>query len=212
MCMNGGEGYLLILEDDPDILRLLERTLTIKGYNVVTAPNGYDGLEIIQSERPALVVTDIMMPKMDGFNLVHRLRIDPETRTIPIIFITVTYIAREDREFALDIGVTRFIQKPIDFEKFFSTIAEILEQGEPDVPETLDEFNFYKGYRKRLQTKMDQKKSQIARDEHLLNLASSSKEKQVLQASLQQAHDEREEIKILLDQIQEQIQKHADAE
>ena len=210
--MNGGEGYLLILEDDPDILRLLERTLTIKGYNVVTASNGYDGLEIILKERPALIVTDIMMPKMDGFNLVHRLRINPETRTIPIIFITVTYIAREDREFALDIGVTRFIQKPIDFEKFLSTIEELLEKGEADASEPLDEYNFYKGYRKRLEIKLDQKKSQIARDKHLLDLASSNKEKQILQASLQHAHDEREEIKILLDQIHEQIQKHTKPE
>ena len=210
--MNGGEGYLLILEDDPDILRLLERTLTIKGYNVVTASNGYDGLEIILKERPALIVTDIMMPKMDGFNLVHRLRINPETRTIPIIFITVTYIAREDREFALDIGVTRFIQKPIDFEKFLSTIEELLEKGEADASEPLDEYNFYKGYRKRLEIKLDQKKSQIARDKHLLDLASSNKEKQILQASLQHAHDEREEIKILLDQIHEQIRKHTKPE
>ena len=207
--MNGGEGYLLILEDDPDILRLLERTLTIKGYNVVTASNGYDGLEIVRKERPALIITDIMMPKMDGFNLVHRLRINPETRTIPIIFITVT---REDREFALDIGVTRFIQKPIDFEKFLATIAELLEKGETDASEPLDEYNFYRGYRKRLEIKLKQKTSQIARDEHLLGLASSNKEKQLLQASLQHAHDEREEIKILLDQIQEQIQKYTEAE
>ena len=206
--MNGGQGYLLILEDDPDILRLLERTLTIKGYNVVTASNGYDGLEIIRKERPALIITDIMMPKMDGFNLVHRLRINPETRTIPIIFITVTYIAREDREFAINIGVTRFIQKPIDFEKFLATIAELLEKGETDTPEPLDEYNFYRGYRKRLEIKLDQKTLQIARDEHLLELTSSNKEKQVLRTSLRQAVDEREEIKILLDQIYEQIQKH----
>ena len=183
-----------------------------QGYNVVTASNGYDGLEIVRKERPALIITDIMMPKMDGFNLVHRLRINPETRTIPIIFITVTYIAREDREFALDIGVTRFIQKPIDFEKFLATIAELLEKGETDASEPLDEYNFYRGYRKRLEIKLKQKTSQIARDEHLLGLASSNKEKQLLQASLQHAHDEREEIKILLDQIQEQIQKYTEAE
>ena len=210
--MAGGEGYLLILEDDPDILKLLERTLTIKGYRVITATNGYDGLEIIRKEHPALIITDIMMPKMDGFSLVHRLRIDPETRTIPIIFITVTYIAREDREFALDIGVTRFIQKPIDFEKFLSTIAELLEQGESVAPEPLDEADFYRGYRKRLERKLDQKKSQIARDEHLLGISSSKKEKQLLQSSLQQASDEREEIEILLDQIHKQLQKHTNSE
>src|ERR1051326_8011086 len=98
--MNMQQGYVLIVEDVPDILKLLDATLTFKGYKVVTARNGQEALEAIQRERPALVITDIMMPKLDGFGLVHRLRINPETRDIPVVFITATYIAREDREFA----------------------------------------------------------------------------------------------------------------
>jgi len=207
--MTGGKGYLLIIEDDPDILKLLDKTLTIKGYRVVTASNGYDGLEIIRKERPEIVITDIMMPKMDGFNLVHRLRIDPEIRGIPVIFITVTYIAREDREFALDIGATRFIQKPIDFEKFLKTITDLLEQGESVVSEPLNEFNFYNGYRKRLEAKLNQKITQIARDKHLLETTSSREEKQLLQSSIHLANKECEEVKLLLDQIQKQIENYA---
>jgi len=210
--MYGGKGYLLVIEDDPDILKLLEKTLSIKGYRVVTATNGYDGLEIIRKERPELIITDIMMPKIDGFNLVHRLRIDPETRTIPVIFITVTYIAREDREFALNIGATRFIQKPIDFDRFLQTVTDLLEEGEPDVPEPLDEFNFYNGYRKRLEAKLDQKLAQIARDKHILETTSSNEEKQLLQSSIHQANKECEELKLLLDQIHEQIRKHANSD
>lgn len=207
--MTGGKGYLLIIEDDPDILKLLDKTLTIKGYHVVTASNGYDGMDIIQKERPDLVITDIMMPKMDGFNLVHRLRIDPKTRTIPVIFITVTYIAREDREFALDIGATRFIQKPIDFEKFLKTITDLLEQGESVVPEPLNEINFYNGYRKRLEAKLNQKRTQIARDNRLLETTSSREEKLLLQSSIHLANKECEEVNLLLDQIHEQIKKNA---
>lgn len=206
--MNAGQGYLLIIEDDPDILKLLEKTLTIKGYCVVTASNGNEGLEIIRKERPALIITDIMMPQMDGFGLVHRLRINPETRTIPVIFITVTYVAREDREFALDIGVTRFIQKPIDFEKFLGTIAELLEQCTPVAHEPLNDFNFYDGYRKRLEIKLDQKNKQIARDELLLG-TQSDEEDRLLKISLQQAVREREEIQLLLDQVHNQLEKIA---
>ena len=204
--MNASQGYLLIIEDDPDILKLLEKTLTIKGYRVVTASNGNEGLEIIRKERPALIITDIMMPKMDGFGLVHRLRINPETRTIPVIFITVTYVAREDREFALDIGVTRFIQKPIDFEKFLGTIAELLEQGTPVAHEPLNDFNFYDRYRKRLEIKLDQKNKQIARDELLLG-TQSDEEDRLLKISLQQAVSERAEIQLLLDQVHMQLEK-----
>ncbi len=86
--MNTEPGYLLIVEDDPDILKLLDTTLTFRGYRVITAHNGKEGLEIVQKEHPAIVITDIMMPKLDGFGLVHRLRLNPETRGIPVVFIS----------------------------------------------------------------------------------------------------------------------------
>lgn len=199
---------MLIIEDDPDILKLLDRTLTIKGYRVVTASNGYDGLEIIRKECPKIVITDIMMPKMDGFNLVHRLRIDPETRTIPVIFITVTYIAREDRDFARNIGATHFVQKPIDFEKFLKIIADLLEQGEATAPEPLDDIKFYEGYLNRLEAKLDQKNKQLARDNRILATTSSKEEKQMIRASIHLANKECEELEFLLTQIHEQIQKY----
>ena len=77
--MDKSQGYLLVVEDIPDILNLLDTTLKFKGYRVVTARDGQEALDIIQREPPALIVTDILMPKIDGFNLVHKLRIDPET-------------------------------------------------------------------------------------------------------------------------------------
>src|SRR5688572_19331161 len=110
--MNAEQAYLLLVEDDPDILKMLNTTLNIKGNRLVTARNGKEGLDVIQGERPAVVIADIMMPKLDGFGLVHRIRINPETRDIPVVFITATHVAPEDREFALNIGATRFIQKP----------------------------------------------------------------------------------------------------
>ena len=94
-------GYLLVVEDIPDILRLLKATLEFKGYRVVTAREGIEALEAIKQERPAMIITDILMPKMDGFNLVHRLRINPETRDIPVVFLSATYVAPEDKAFAI---------------------------------------------------------------------------------------------------------------
>jgi CheY-like chemotaxis protein len=204
--MDTQQGYLLVVEDIPDILRLLDATLKFKGYRVVTASNGQEALEAIQRERPAIIITDILMPKMDGFSLVHRLRINPETREIPVIFLTATYVAPEDKAFALTIGVSRFIEKPVNFEEFLPTISEILAKGAPAPLETLNEVDFYDGYRKRLEKKLNQKVAQIARAEHLLKTL-SEQEKTSIKASLHQSISERAEIQHLLDQIDEHLEK-----
>jgi DNA-binding response OmpR family regulator len=195
------QGYVLIVEDVPDILKLLEETLKFKGYRATTARNGQEALEAIQRERPILVITDIMMPKLDGFGLVHRLRINPETRDIPVIFLTATYVALEDKAFALNIGATRFIEKPVNFEKFLNTIEELITQGPPAPPALISEAEFYEGYRQRLERKLEQKATQITRDEHLLETLPEV-EKQSFIASLQAAIIERDEIQRLLDEIQ----------
>ena len=204
--MNAGSGYLLIVEDDPDILKLLDTTLKFSGYRVITARNGTEGLEAIKRERPAIVIADIMMPKLDGFGLVHRVRINPETRDIPVVFITATYVAPEDREFALNIGATRFIQKPVDLDELLATIKELTKQGAPSALEPLNEFNFFDGYRKRLEAKLDEKNKQIAREELLLGIKSDEGD-QFLHASRRQAIREREELKLLLEQVHAQLEK-----
>jgi len=209
--MNSGQDYLLIVEDDPDILELLNTTLTFRGYRVITARNGREGLEVVKKQHPAIVIADIMMPALDGFGLVHRLRLNRETRDIPVVFITATYVAPEDKEFALNIGATRFIEKPIDLEDFLTTIAELLKRGMPVAVEPLKEFNFYDGYRKRLEKKLDQKNKQIAREEDLLR-TNLEEEHDSLRASLRQAISDRDEIKLLLVQIHEQLEKYTKPE
>src|SRR5688572_33237742 len=205
------QGYLLVVEDIPDILRLLDATLKFKGYRVVTARNGQEALEAIQQERPAIIITDILMPKMDGFSLVHRLRIDPDTRDIPIIFLSATYVAPEDKAFALTIGVTRFIEKPVEVEAFLPMIEEYLTQGPPDPLEPLDEYDFYTGYRKRLEVKLKQKNLQIARDQNLLGTLSEA-ERPAFESSLHQTMSERDEMQHLISQIRELLENKAKPE
>ncbi|MFL7868753.1 MAG: response regulator, partial [Anaerolineales bacterium] len=195
----------------PDILTLLETTLSFSGYRVVTARNGNEGLEVIKKEHPAIVITDIMMPKLDGFGLVHRLRLNPETRDIPVVFITATYVAPEDREFAFDVGATQFIQKPLNLEEFLNTISELLKQGLPLEIEPLDEFEFYQGYRRRLETKLAQLNKQITRDELLLGDQTDTGSL-ALKASFHRATIERDDITLLLKQIREQLEKYEKSE
>lgn len=207
--MDDKKPHLLVVEDIPDILNLLYATLTFKGYRVVTARDGLEALEAIALERPGLIIADILMPRMDGFSLVHRLRINPETRDIPVIFLSATYVEPEDKAFALHIGVTRFIEKPVNLDDLLPTIADLLAQAAPTQRAPIKELDFYSGYRDRLETKLNYKNTQIARDEHLLeNLADANKP--AFEASLRAALVEREELQTLLDEVRahlEQIQK-----
>ncbi|MBI5932622.1 MAG: response regulator [Chloroflexi bacterium] len=200
------KGPILVVEDIPDTLELVNVTLTFKGYDVITATNGKEALEIIQKDHPALIVTDILMPQMDGFSLVHRLRIDPDTRGIPVIFLSATYVAPEDKEFAAAIGVTRFLEKPIVIEDFLRTVAELISRGTLADSRPLDARKFFEGYRERLEVKLRQKVSQIARTESMLATL-LEEEKKSFKISLQAAIEERDEIQTLLDQITKQTDK-----
>lgn len=204
--MGADQGYLLIVEDDPDIRKLLSTTFTFKGYRVISAQNGKEALDIIHGEHPRIVVADIMMPQLDGFGLVHRLRIDPETRAIPVVFISATYVSSDDKDFALKIGVTRFIQKPVDFDKLLKTISELLDGDIITAVHHMDDARFYEGYRKRLEIKLDQKIKQIAREEHLLGIPANA-DNEELQVSLRHAVHERNELILLLDEIRKQVEK-----
>jgi CheY-like chemotaxis protein len=202
--MDEEKGYLLVVEDIPDILNLLEATLRFKGYRVVTAENGEEALSHIKKAHPALIIADILMPKMDGFSLVHHLRINPETRGIPVVFLSATYVTPEDKEFALSIGVNRFIEKPVDMVAFLPIVERLMKHGAHTRVQSLNDADFYEGYLKRLETKLIQKNAQIARDERLLTTL-SEEEKPAIEQSLQRGMSEREDIQHLLTQVREQL-------
>lgn len=193
-------GPILIVEDVPNVLELLEVTLRFKGYPVVVAKDGQEALDRIAKERPALVVTDILMPKLDGYALAYRLRTDPTTKDIPIIFISATYVTQEDKNFAMELGAARFIEKPIDIEEFLLTVAELLTQGPEEAPEPISGQRFYQGYRERLENKLHHKNVQIARTERLMATLPAS-QRPAFEALLQQALRDRDEIQAELNQV-----------
>ena len=198
--MNIPYGPILIVEDSPNVLELLDVTLRFKGYPVVTATNGQEALEKIRRERPALIITDILMPKMDGYTLAHTLRKDPLTLSIPIIFISATYVSSEDKAFALRLGAVRFIEKPVDTEDFLLSVAEVLTQNSPTMPRPIDEKAFYRGYRERLEAKLQYKNTQISRIERLLDTLQPDQQP-AFQSLLNSAINDRAEIQRELDSL-----------
>jgi CheY-like chemotaxis protein len=198
--MNTSSGPILVVEDVPNILELLAITLRFKGYNVITATNGQEALDRIQEIEPALVITDILMPNLDGYSLTQRLRTNPETRHIPIIFLSATYVTPEDKDFALSLGAVRFLEKPVDTEEFLLTVAEVLMAANSENAEPLDNQNFVHGYRERLESKLRYKNVQIARTERLLTTLPEEQQPAFI-TLLSEARNQRDEIQKELDDL-----------
>ncbi len=191
---------ILVVEDVPAVRELLEVTLRFKGYPVLSAADGEEALQQIAAQRPDLVVTDILMPRLDGYALVQRLRRNAATRTIPVVFVSATYVSPEDKEFALSLGAVRFLEKPIDTEEFLLTVGEILHQQETNPPPPMDDATFYRGYRERLENKLRYKNRQIARLERLLPSLPES-QRPAYASMLTEAQHERDIIRAELDSL-----------
>jgi CheY-like chemotaxis protein len=197
---------ILVVEDVPNILELLDVTLRFKGYPVRTASNGEEALTIVPEDPPALVITDIMMPKMDGYTLAFNLRRNPETSQIPIIFLSATYVTPEDKDFALSLGAVRFMEKPVDPEDFLLTVAEVLTNPNVALSPPMDKQQFLDGYRRRLEVKLGHKNAQIVRNERLLQTLPESL-KGSFEDMLQDNYAQRDQIQYELDEIYTRLEK-----
>ncbi|MFQ3574433.1 MAG: response regulator [Thermodesulfovibrionales bacterium] len=118
---------ILIVEDDVSSLVYLQKALAALGYQIDTAPNGIIALQKAQEQRPDLIISDILMPEMDGFELCKRIKTDERLKDIPFVFYTATYIDPRDEQLALSLGASRFLIKPMDPGKLFEVIREVLQ-------------------------------------------------------------------------------------
>lgn len=101
---------ILITEDDPLMSRMYQRIFGFEGYEVVMASDGQDGLDKIRETNPTLVLLDVMMPKMNGFEVLEKLKSDPATKNIPVVMLT-NLSSEQDAENALLKGAVKYIVK-----------------------------------------------------------------------------------------------------
>ncbi len=116
---------VLVVDDDPNIRSLLQQELTEAGYAVRLAEDGRKALALIREETPGLVILDVMMPEMNGFDVAAVLKNDPATMDIPIIILSIV----EDKERGFRLGVDRYLTKPIDTASLFHEVDALLDQG-----------------------------------------------------------------------------------
>ena len=122
---NGKEHTILVVDDDTPIRSLLRQELTEAGYEVKEAANGKAALDMVRTSRPDLILLDVMMPEMNGFDVAAVLKNDPDTMDIPIIILSIV----EDKERGFNIGVDRYLTKPIDTAQLFKEVSSLLAQG-----------------------------------------------------------------------------------
>jgi class 3 adenylate cyclase/CheY-like chemotaxis protein len=119
-----GRPTLLVVDDVPANVRLLRALLTPHGYSVVTASSGEEALQLIKAEAPDLLLLDVMMPGIDGYEVCERLRAEPATERLPIVMITAT--AAHEKTRAIEAGADDFIQKPFDEAELLARVRSLL--------------------------------------------------------------------------------------
>ncbi len=160
---------VLIVDDNQQDLYLLQVLLEGHGYSVKTASNGKIALETAQKNPPDIVISDIMMPVMDGFTLCRKWMTNKKLKTIPFVFYTATYVDSKDRELAFSLGASRFVVKPSEPDKFVEIVKSILEDCqlgliEPGATPQITEEETLKLYSQRLINKLETKSIQLKKE------------------------------------------------
>jgi two-component system alkaline phosphatase synthesis response regulator PhoP len=119
------KGKVLVVDDEVYILHILDFSLNAEGYEVITAEDGEQGLAKAKSEQPDLVVLDVMMPKIDGYEACRKLKQDPKMKDVPVILLTAK--GRDiDRKLGLEVGADDYITKPFSPNKLIEKIGSFL--------------------------------------------------------------------------------------
>ena len=126
--MADGKRRILVVDDEPSIAKIVKKQLEVAGYEVLVAVDGQDGLDKARQERPDMMVLDVMLPKMNGFEVCATLKQDPQYRQIPILMLTAK-AQRQDYQQGLQQGAEAYLTKPFKLEELLSKVQALLQQA-----------------------------------------------------------------------------------
>ncbi len=118
---------IMVVDDEQAVIKMLQIRLEKNNYNVVTAADGRECLERVVKERPDLIILDILMPEMDGTEAAAKLKENPLTRRIPVIFLTALEKKEEEKQFGTTTGSSVILAKPFDEQELITTIETMLQ-------------------------------------------------------------------------------------
>jgi len=162
---------ILIAEDKPESLALLDSFLKKRNYQTYCAPNGKVALEILEKNKIDLIISDILMPEVDGYILCQKVKSNPRWSQIPFIFYTATFTSRQDEIFAIKLGAARFVRKPINPTEFGKIILDVLQKYKKGTLESAqykfkEEKDVFRLYNLRVIEKLEQKVSELEESEN----------------------------------------------
>jgi len=134
------EKVILVADDEPNIRRYLNFELSKAGFKVIEASNGIETIQIVKERKPDLLILDILMPIVDGYDVLKKLKTNPQLSSIPIIVLSVL----EDRKKGFRLGANAYLNKPLKKEELFSKISELLEKEEKKILLVDDDMDFVK--------------------------------------------------------------------
>jgi PAS domain S-box-containing protein len=157
--------HLLIVEDHEENRNLLNMLLAANGYRVTAAGNGLEALAAARRDPPDAIVSDVLMPKMDGFALCRAWMQDAALRPIPFIFYSATYVRPDDEQFAMALGAVRYLIKPLEAEVFLRELRAVLQQwaghAAPAAAPALDDATAHALHESALARKLEDKMAQL---------------------------------------------------
>ncbi|OKH17769.1 response regulator transcription factor [[Limnothrix rosea] IAM M-220] len=126
--LNPQTTKLLLIDDDPNLILLVQDYLEFRGYQIMTANNGAEGLKALEADVPDLIICDVMMPEMDGYSFIQEVRKDPKTSWIPVIFLSAKSQI-QDRIQGLNQGADVYLVKPFEPEELVAQVESSLSQA-----------------------------------------------------------------------------------
>ncbi len=165
---------ILVVDDRKNDRKLLSTILISSGYEVAEAVNGIDALNYLRKSKPCMIISDIMMPDMDGFTLLREIKKSEDLRSIPFVFYTAHYVSEKDKELATSLGASRFMIKPTEPKDLLNEIKTTLEEYEVGVTPSMNslietEEEYLKLYSDRIFKKLEEKISELEDTKNFLD-------------------------------------------
>jgi hypothetical protein len=153
---------LLIVDDDPTNLKLLRAQLESKGHALFEAHDGVEALALLNRQRVDVVISDILMPRMDGYRLCHEIRMNERLHDLPFILCTSSFISPGDEKLALDVGADKYLRKPCSLETLVAALHEVIAKLHvAPRAESMGEVEVLKEYSEQLVNKLEEKNAEL---------------------------------------------------
>jgi len=157
-----GSMNLLIVDDHPTNLKLLRAQLESEGHTVFEARDGVDALALLNRQRVDVVISDILMPRMDGYRLCYEIRKHARLHDLPVILCTSTYTSPGDEKLVLDVGADKYLKRPVSLETLVAALHEVIAMPHAaPQPKALQEVEVLKEYSERLVSKLEEKNTEL---------------------------------------------------